>query len=327
MNFPNLVLETIPPVDSSTAASPLHAPYIECLALRYNQNHRAASYTCVLCDRRNLTADAVKYHCDEPGHAANLQRLQDDKDCARAVLDRWQRIHAAPRPLRNAAPAAAASFSRPAGPAGGPHRAARTPVPPRARSDFLHRVDQLGLPAWRDAVQAALFRYAIVAPHHTDGAVDDQLGAAVAMLQRYEHQERLALLELAVWKGGCLSQMPAVAGYHAAQEWLATGWQSEKTMQRQPNAVAIVVGTVRPFLEMPAAVAAVTVTARVFVPGATARPASGDAVAIRRRTSSSAAAAATRRAAAQADLVQALQDQDWNEMIEGEFLQSLYLGR
>jgi hypothetical protein len=67
----------------------------------------------------------------------------------------------------------------------------------------LERLERLETPAWRDAVQAALFRYMISHDRKLD-----LLDSAVRDLQRYECAGRMAVLDLAVWKALCLLQMP-----------------------------------------------------------------------------------------------------------------------
>jgi hypothetical protein len=99
----------------------------------------------------------------------------------------------------------------------------------------LERLERLETPAWRDAVQAALFRYLI-----SNDTRLDLLNSAVHNLQDYERAERVAVLHLAVWKAMCL---------YSSQEWPRSGWKECKAEQQNSRAMKIIVEGVSPFLE------------------------------------------------------------------------------
>jgi hypothetical protein len=108
----------------------------------------------------------------------------------------------------------------------------------------LERLERLETPAWRDAVQAALFRYLM--SHDTRL---DLLDTAVQVLQRCEHAERMAILGLAVWKAMCLLQVPEKVNYYSLHEWPRLGWKECKAEQRNSRAMTIISESVSPFLE------------------------------------------------------------------------------
>jgi hypothetical protein len=82
----------------------------------------------------------------------------------------------------------------------------------------LDRMEKLGLPAWKDAVRAVLFR--LLVSDSQEHLLEDALQA----LSKYEQWERLALLELAIWKVVCLSRMPNIKNdYTKAVAWLSSG--------------------------------------------------------------------------------------------------------
>lgn len=110
-------------------------------------------------------------------------------------------------------------------------------------------IERLGkLPApWREFVQASAFVYLMDSP---DKSVT-RYNETKTMLLHYEHQHRLALLELVVWKAACLTNMTTVGDYFAAQQWCRSDWKNEKCVHRNNNAICIVMKSVVPFLGPP----------------------------------------------------------------------------
>ena len=268
-------------------------------------------YTCHLCQRSRLEGpQAVRFHVQEPFHQNNVEQLQRDRRQASILLQRWNLIHRSPDRTGTSAssslPASVeeqqssssllrtanrlhndnrhpnfilrATGATPLGRRNG--RTAAATIGMDESSLLLVRIDCLGLPAWRDAVQASLFRYLSL---QDEGNDDNSLQPAYRILNKYEHWERIALLELAVWKAICLVKMPAEActDYYAAKKWLDSGWKTLKSAQRQSNAVDIVLSRVVPFLDRhssdeheqscnPTTIAEAAAVS--FVPGETARP-------------------------------------------------------
>jgi hypothetical protein len=111
----------------------------------------------------------------------------------------------------------------------------------------LERMEKLGLPAWRDAVGAALLSHITSSLQVAEPPL---LAKAMNLLIKYEHWEHLALLELAIWKAECLDRMPDIKNnFSKAVDWMARGWKMHKEELRSSNAIAIVVSLVRPFLD------------------------------------------------------------------------------
>ena len=271
-------------------------------------------YTCHLCQRSRLEGpQAVRFHVQEPLHQINVEQLQRDRRQASMLLQRWNLIHSPNNTTTSrqgdSSTAAAASveeqqtsslrganrfhpnfnnnFNRPSNMGFGATPQARRSGPTSGTATIgmeessllLTRIDRLGLPAWRDAVQACLFRYLSL-----QGEADtNNLQQAHVILNKYEHWEGIALLELAVWKAICLVEMPpeACGDYYAAKAWLDSGWKILKPAQRQSNAVDIVLSRVVPFLacsstpndlEQESTTTTTPASAASFVPGETARP-------------------------------------------------------
>jgi hypothetical protein len=198
----------------------------------------SCTYHCLLCKTTYSSENEFSYHCNEMAHREKLNLLREDQESAKKVLERWKRIHICQNSSdRHYQPSVCNSI----------FSSKEEQVP-----SLLSSVEQLGLQAWRIDVQAALFRYLMAGSSKAElksGDTEDQLfRAAVSTLLKHHHSERVALLELAVWKATCLAQMP-VTGYHAAQEWIMGGWKKMKLEQRRSNDITVVVTAVLPFLE------------------------------------------------------------------------------
>jgi hypothetical protein len=128
--------------------------------------------------------------------------------------------------------------------------------------DLRERVKLLGLGEWREDVMSSedVFQYVTGCTLFLDLLASPLLHLsqvmvasgpfrpnAVLKLERYEDLERLALLQLAVWKSECLKQMP-VGDYFVVNKWLMSGWKACKAKHRESNAMTIVIASVRPFL-------------------------------------------------------------------------------
>jgi hypothetical protein len=136
-----------------------------------------------------------------------------------------------------------------------------TETTPNLVSSIVARSHTLGLEAWRDKVQASIFSclaYDRLFPHTT--AIPSpmtttthqqrlkQVHTLLDQLDRFEQKESLSLLELAIWKAFCLSNMPTMTNYVDAMEWHACKWQSNKPKYQRSKASAVIVRAVLPFL-------------------------------------------------------------------------------
>jgi hypothetical protein len=110
----------------------------------------------------------------------------------------------------------------------------------------LKGADRLTLP---DDILAAAYRFA--AAKSDQEKKKHTLGKVIRSMQKYELSERLALLWMAVWKVECLSQMPVVSDYLAAQKWFSSGWKSCKFRKRKSKTMVMIVSLVLPFLKDP----------------------------------------------------------------------------
>jgi hypothetical protein len=97
-----------------------------------------------------------------------------------------------------------------------------------------------------------------------DGSTDtyEHLRKATRLLEKYEHMERFALLELAVWKATCTrragevkvdpSNLKTVEDAIRFAEKLAekqrSAWKDYKTEMRHSNAIEIIMSLVVPFV-------------------------------------------------------------------------------
>jgi hypothetical protein len=115
------------------------------------------------------------------------------------------------------------------------------------KEGVLDRLDSLGETIWSDAIHTSLFRHITSKPGH-----DHSLTKVTELLTRYEYLEPQAMLALAVWKAECLKQMPIHGiDFFRAERWIASGWKALKKEHRDSNAIAIIVLSVRPFLDPP----------------------------------------------------------------------------
>jgi hypothetical protein len=113
------------------------------------------------------------------------------------------------------------------------------------------RIDELGLRAWQSEVESKLYWTLL-----NHGAIDRTLATqrmveAEALIQKYEGMERIALLELAIWKAVCIVNPDSTIArndYHFWQEWAREGWKCSKSTMRKANAIAIIMTAVLPFL-------------------------------------------------------------------------------
>jgi hypothetical protein len=106
------------------------------------------------------------------------------------------------------------------------------------------QLPRLYLPSWQMHVKSLLLDALL----DKDGS-ESTMGRAETALRRYELRERLALLELAVWKAGCKVNPPdAVKDALSHRYWWTEGWKASKQSMRSCPAIHVVVTNVLPFL-------------------------------------------------------------------------------
>jgi hypothetical protein len=171
---------------------------------------------CPLCDSPFMSCSAMLGHRREPRHQERQRDFHRDVDRMQHMLSRAIRL-----------------FTQPI-------------------VDQIRIADQIGDPTRRDAVQAGLFRY-LTNPSN-DFYTYDMLEQSLLRLQRYQCEEGLIILALAVWKSRCLIHMPETADYLSLQQWARSGWKKRKVERCDRTNVAIIVDAVRPFLREPSSV-------------------------------------------------------------------------
>jgi hypothetical protein len=116
----------------------------------------------------------------------------------------------------------------------------------------LHsRIEQLGS-NWQTEIKAQFYNSFLqrdLMGHSFDSA--GAIKEANELVNLYESRERVALLELAVWKAICVAkfQPKQIQGYHEWLAWTWHGWKSEKSKTQGCNEISIVIAAVRPFID------------------------------------------------------------------------------
>jgi hypothetical protein len=112
---------------------------------------------------------------------------------------------------------------------------------------MVPRIEKLGLQRWRHHVRSDLCTYL--------GSVGQDYKTMIRAtnhLQKYEHLERISLLELVAWKAACVADTEANLSLYEMMEWLNHGWKTNKTKLQRCTAVTnVIVQNVVEFLEMP----------------------------------------------------------------------------
>jgi hypothetical protein len=113
----------------------------------------------------------------------------------------------------------------------------------------LHaRIDKLGSQHWQNAIKAHLLRTLIGSDYNYKTFAKK----ATALVVMYERRERVALLELAVWKAMSIATFQSNFerhGYHEWLEWMRHGWKAANSKMHRCNEIGIVIVAVCPFLE------------------------------------------------------------------------------
>ena len=119
---------------------------------------------------------------------------------------------------------------------------------------FKVRIDKLGLRSWRRHVKSKLF-WLLLHCGVEDLVYNAKLIAeAESLLSKYEHMERISLLELAIWKAVCIAipvNVVAKNDYHSWQDWARNGWKGGKSAMYKANEIGIIISSVIPFLGYP----------------------------------------------------------------------------
>jgi hypothetical protein len=118
----------------------------------------------------------------------------------------------------------------------------------------LHpQIDGLGSLIWQNEIRSKLY-HMLLRKILRGGLFDNQdaINKANKLVCKYERKERLALLELAVWKAMCIGTFqpnPQSQGYHEWLAWTWHGWKSAKSKTQRCNEIGIVIPAVRSFLD------------------------------------------------------------------------------
>jgi hypothetical protein len=159
-----------------------------------------------------MSHGAVPFHCDEPCHQEQLQKLNCNLSLIKRVM---QRCLALSEPFQA----------------------------------ILGIADQIMYPPWRDTVQAGLFRcfFDPWIDRRNDSSYEF-FREPCRDLRRHAMRESLVVVELAVWKMQCFLQMPVGGDYFLYEQWKIVDWKKCKKEHRACNAVQIIINAVRPFL-------------------------------------------------------------------------------
>jgi hypothetical protein len=128
--------------------------------------------------------------------------------------------------------------------------------------DLERRADRLQYLKWQLHVKGVLYDYMKLDINCLIADEAPLLVQATTLLQKYEHMERLSLLELAVWKAACISRatrveldsMASMKSVEDAVLFVANNhrtWKEHRTETRKTNAIEIVIKRVLPFLGTP----------------------------------------------------------------------------
>lgn len=112
---------------------------------------------------------------------------------------------------------------------------------------FLPKVNQLESMEHRERVHSKLFWFTLKDPSHP---AYDCMREAKSLTDKFQHRDRVSLLELMSWKVVCIMQCPNkdITDYLAWLDWSRHGWKQEKAAMRHSNVVHVIVSSVLPFL-------------------------------------------------------------------------------
>jgi hypothetical protein len=111
------------------------------------------------------------------------------------------------------------------------------------------RIEQLGARDWRVHDREDLFsRLISLTAEGNSQAMKSHMSDSEKLLLKYEHKERVSLLEMAVWKASCVMDKSEELTYYAMLDWKSRGWKESKDKMRSCNAIEVIVRSVLPFL-------------------------------------------------------------------------------
>ena len=114
----------------------------------------------------------------------------------------------------------------------------------RVQSFFEPRISRLSCPDWQNRVRMDVYMFL-----NEEGPADEQEITAVHTLERFEHLERVSLLEQAVWRSVCqLHPANTTSDPIYNFQWFQQGWKDRKEEMRHFSSIEIVVKSVLPFL-------------------------------------------------------------------------------
>lgn len=114
----------------------------------------------------------------------------------------------------------------------------------RVQSFFEPRISILSCPDWKKTLRADLYMFL-----NEEGPASTRETAAVQTLEHFEHLERVALLEQAVWRSVCqLNPAYTTSDPMYNFQWFQQGWKDRKEEMRHSSSIGIVVKSVLPFL-------------------------------------------------------------------------------
>jgi hypothetical protein len=176
-----------------------------------SSTRKAVSYQCLLCGHRaGSDYDSLEQHKAQPYHRQQVEQFKSTLCGAVSIL-------------RN--------FDQSQG------------------QGALDRMEKLGLSAWRNSVGAAFLSH-MTSNLDSTNRQQPLFTRAMQTLVKYERLERLALLELAIWKAECLNRMPDIKDdYSKAVSWMKSGWKTLKEELRGSSAIAIIISLVLPYTE------------------------------------------------------------------------------
>jgi hypothetical protein len=171
-------------------------------------------YRCLLCKRESDTSKGLQFHCNDPSHIAKVKELRNERVNLLHLMDKWSKVQ---RSLFNA-------------------------------NDDFSNLKEVRSKEGKNAIEASLYRFLTV-PSGRYYSDYSHLSKACEDMEKYELQEQLTLLHLAVDKAECLKSMPLGLDFFAARQYMTQGWKEKKADLVDSKSASIVVSAVRQFLD------------------------------------------------------------------------------
>jgi hypothetical protein len=119
--------------------------------------------------------------------------------------------------------------------------------------ELRSRIDGLGSKIWRNEIKAKLHdSFLLGSLMGPSFDYKPEIKRAKELVGKYERMERVALLDLAVWKSMSIATFQPNSerqGYHEWLEWMRHGWKTAKSKTQRCNEIDIVITSVCPFLD------------------------------------------------------------------------------